>query len=379
LAAIALPLVVMTLAAAWLVALESSGASRVTDVDFGTILASVRPMPGAEAGVTAPDLNTPVLHLLLLPLARLDPRRAFHAWALAGAASAFAALALTLVELRRSGVSRFALACLPLAFLLFPGTAAGVWLGQVGFVLMLPATLAWREARRERWVRAGAWLGLLVALKPLWALFLPWLAWRERRAFGSAVAAFGLAVAAGAIVFGPGSYADWWRALGQVGWIEMRGNASLWAVAARAFSTSPYLEYRPLVDAPWLVLPIGLLTGAAVLGLSARAVLRGRSTDHSFAILVLATLLVSPLGWAYYLVVAAAPLAVLAGRQRLTPAALLACLGLYWPWVWLRAPGPALSLTVGSAYSWGMLAAWWWIVGDAGRGRSHGTVEEVRR
>src|SRR5436189_228849 len=93
---------------------------------------------------------------------------------------------------------------LPVGVLLVLGTAASllcIGLGQVGYWLMLLATLAWLADRAGHATRAGCWLGLLATLKPFYGLFGLYLLWRKDwRAFGGFAATVVVGTAASWLV-----------------------------------------------------------------------------------------------------------------------------------------------------------------------------------
>jgi hypothetical protein len=118
------------------------------------------------------------------------------------------------------------------------------------------------------------------------------------------------------------------------------------------------------------------MIGAVVIGLlSYLVVLADRteeSVDRSFALLMITALLVSPLGWLYYVWFVLGPaVAVLAwGGSAARGGAFLrrVQIGLIWvagmvsviPEVVVRSfqPSSLLTVTLGSAYFWGMAALW---------------------
>ena len=63
--------------------------------------------------------------------------------------------------------------------LTFAGSQAEFITGQLTFLLLLPMVLCWRAARRGRWNRAAAWLGLCLSVKPFLLIFLPYLLGRR--------------------------------------------------------------------------------------------------------------------------------------------------------------------------------------------------------
>ena len=104
-------------------------------------------------------------------------------------------------------------------------------------------------------------------------------------------------VALGVMVFGGHSYIEWAQALGDVSWVWASMNGSMRGMVAKSFDWSPYMT--PFAERPGLVTPLWLAACGAVAVGSARAVVR--SLEHAFGVTVLASLLISPLGWTYYL------------------------------------------------------------------------------
>jgi hypothetical protein len=111
-----------------------------------------------------------------------------------------------------------------------------------------------------------------------------------------------------------------------------------------------------------------------------RVLLKARSTrvDGDWAALLLAALLISPLGWNYYLWMALWPAAALIAAERpwRHPRAADVCLvaGLAgWLW-WGRMtlwgqPAPLATVTFGSMYFWALLSLWAWTLSVVRRPR----------
>jgi hypothetical protein len=352
--------------------------------DFGIFLASVRhgvagrslyaptPLRSRTGGTgTAPlNLNLPHTNLLVWPLATLTDRHALLAWTSSGLALFVAASAMSLRALRWQW--RWLPAISLLVYLLaWAPSAAFSLTAQVSFLLMLPVTAAWLAYRRGHAAAAGVWLGLAAAMKPFLLIFVPYFVLRRDR---SATAAMAAAIAGifaiGIASFGVESYVEWARQLPRITWSAHFFNASFTGVLQRAFGRS----YLALVaDAPWLVLPVagGLSLIAAAITFRAVARARGRNVDGEWTALLLASLLISPLGWNYYLWIALWPAAsLIAGEapwRRRWSGDLWLVAGLAgWLW-WSRMttwgqPHPLATLTFGSMYFWALLSMWWWTV-----------------
>jgi len=330
------------------------------------------------------NLNPPHFHLILLPLAPLSARWALAVWGMASLVCL--ALSLRLIA-RESGIAltpwRRRLAAL--AFLSFAGLGAVAVTGQVSFILLLPVTLAWIRARRGKWAEAGIYLGLAMSVKPFLAIFLPYLVLRRRFvALGTAVGAAAGAFLVGLGVFGWDAHRSWIAGLSAVSWEWVAMNASVLGFLTRVLAPSAY--YVPALEAPGLIGPAWLLLSGAigVVTLAVAAADPGdRAVDRAFGLLLLAALLVSPLGWTYYWWLALGPmLAVVAswwgrdarGERSLASSAgrwrrallLVAVPGLVWPLPATVAFQPSAWATVlpGSAYFWATLALWAALIAD---------------
>jgi hypothetical protein len=139
-------------------------------------------------------------------------------------------------------------------------------------------------------------------------------------------------------------------------------NGSMQALLARSLAWSPYLT--PVVLRPDLVTPLWILACAAIAFVSARVV--RRSIDHAFGVTVLASLLISPLGWTYYLWLAMPGCFALWRSRR----SAMTWIGLLWLCVPLNQvgfgqPGGWATVIVASSCTWATMALWLGVVHDA--------------
>ena len=354
--------------------------------DFGIFYASVRNAVQGK-GLYAPlpprrqppyytgqlNLNLPHTNLFFLPLAFLSPRQGLAVWAIASllvfAWSTWASLRA--LRWRLPLVGWIAL----VVYLLAWGPAAAFSLTlQLSFLLMGPVTASWLAARDGRPVAAGAWLGLAASAKPFLLLVVAYLALRRD---GRALRAFAvvslLFVLAGVLAFGPQSYVDWVRQLPRVSWASHYMNASLGGMVERLFG---HTYYATVSGAGWVRFTVLPVLSIAIAAITLRAAVRPRRSasgeDHAWAVLLLASILLSPLGWVYYLWIALWPVAATIGHQRpwrqpsvrdwwLVP-------GLC-GWLWFRRmaawgqPSVLATALFASMYFWALLSLWWWCLG----------------
>jgi hypothetical protein len=236
--------------------------------------------------------------------------------------------------------------------ILLAGAPTATWLvtGQLSGLVALPLMLAWLAWRSARLGAAGIWLGIAVSVKPFLGLVLFWMLWRREWRALVAAASSGLAMfVLGLLVFGVTGLVEWLAAIGAVSWTWGGMNASIMGIVTRAFTVTPY--HAPFIEAPLLVVPLWL-AGVAVVAAQLVRHLGRYSIDHDWGMLVAAALLISPLGWTYYL------WWVLPGLRSLTSHAASILLLLPLPVVALALfpqRTPLLSFTIGSAYGWALL------------------------
>lgn len=319
------------------------------------------------------NLNPPHFHLLLWPLTAFVPTTAFAIWMALSAVALLASLMLIITRLRLGG---WAIATLLAVSYASPAMFATVLTGQVGAILLLPYTLAWLAARRTHPPRAAAWLGLCASIKPLFLLFVPAYVrlglWRAALVLTATVAgAFALGVA----IYGVESHRIWLNHLLSVTWAEHYMNASLLGLIERSLSSSEW-QQQPIVDAPRLVTPLWTIAATALAAATLWRVTRVADADRQFLLVTAAAILISPLAWIYYLWFVIPPItAHLASPategSRVRWILLIGAVGLLTPPPLVRA---ALSwgagvgtLTVGSAYTWSLVAIWCaaWTAGEA--------------
>ncbi|HWK10013.1 MAG TPA: glycosyltransferase 87 family protein, partial [Vicinamibacterales bacterium] len=208
-------------------------------------------------------------------------------------------------------------------------------------------TCGWRAARHDRWFQSGAWLGVSAALKPFLLFFLPVLLLRQRwRCVLMAIVSFAASIAAGAIVFGRAAVHEWLMVLRTPPPAEQMTyfiNASLSAIFARAS-----------LPAAVSIALVGSFMFVSIV------VTRAADEDKAWLVTTMSAVLISPLGWVYYLPLFTAPLLAVSTTRGL-PVRTWAV----WPLLvvpplgkeWLQS-NPLLAVTVGSAYAWGLFLLW---------------------
>jgi hypothetical protein len=345
--------------------------------DMYDLPSELRTHAGRPVLSTLVNLNPPHFQLLLLPLALVPPGLALGIWAVASLLCLGGSLYVMArqLDLRRSPPSWYRGAVWLLAF---AGTGAVLGTGEVSFLLSLPLTLAWASARRGRWSRAGLYLGFALSLKLFVLIFIPYLVLRRRLAAAAVSCAVAAACfVAGFLVLGPGNYWSWLAQLASVHWAWRSPNASVLGILTRSLTENPH--FTPVVVAPDLILPLWLPAVAIVGVVTLVTVTFDRTSsavDCAFALLLSASLLISPLGWVYYLWLGLGPFVALAldwrhgqargaprWRQRLL---ILAVPGLVWPHFATFAFQPHVWATplLASAYFWSAAALWGAIVLD---------------
>lgn len=242
--------------------------------------------PLVGAGGKMPNLNPPVSLLFFAPLANADPMSALNAWRVVS----FGLFLASFLLLAREYKPR------PLR-LLWGFALAGLWhtlgLGQIYAPLLLLVTLAWLSYRTDKSIAAGIFIGLLVSIKPNFVLWLFLLAMRREWKITISAAVVILACAALPLTqMQPEVYVQWLEASrvdGRV--LSMPGNGSLIGLTSR-------------MNLPAL----GIVLGLALTAITALAVVRARegrpAPDGVSAAGIFLSLLVSPITWTGYTILA---------------------------------------------------------------------------
>lgn len=317
------------------------------------------------------NLNPPQFQLFTRPLAWLSYHDALVAWIVLSVCCLFLSLGLIMraLNLRWSWRATLGAGAVVLPLTAFTTVASTC---EVTFVLMLPFTLAWRAWREERWDSTGAWLGLCASAKVFLLLFLPWLVlrrcWRAVRSFVAVLLAMTLL---GVAVLGIGAYRLWVATLADVFWWWMPMNASWQGFLSRTLEGGPAL--MAFLPPAAFVHPVTIAATSFFVVLALIVALRSRwpSPDRQVLSLFLAALLISPLGWVYYLPMTCGPFLGWLGAGREwnglrtvgRDAVVLGVVGfllLYVPQSVLLTgqPSPLATATIASAYFWGVLLIW---------------------
>ncbi len=265
-----------------------------------------------------PTPHPPIVGLLYGPFAFLEYQQAAAVWLVVEVCLLIASLRLLLCDMGvRWRPPAVALACI--VAMGWGAVLQELVLGQLQSLLLLILLLAWAALRSEKDRLGGVLLGLGVALKlVVWPVAVYLLLKRRWRAvaacFGTVVA---LNLLMGAVV-GFGTVLRYYTRVGpQVAGLY-RGEAfnySLWTVGRRLFegTGSPVqlsMQAPPLVAWPFGASLAAIALPLAWLCMSLAAAVRCRRTDSALGILLCASLLVSPVAWTHYLLLASVPMAV---------------------------------------------------------------------
>ena len=266
------------------------------------------------------NAHPPASVLLALPLAKLDFPKAFLAWNIVSLAALAVSLWIVQWQLKIP-VSASSLAPLvALLFLCYP-----LWehcrLGQLTLILLLLVTGAWAAERSGRPLLAGCLLGAATAVKLFPGFLLVYYALRGRwRVVSAAFLTIAALLCLSTAILGIEAHRTYFTSvLPSIQWFRVGwDNNSLWGFWSRLFDPAPeHVRDRaltePLFYSPPLATMLSLVSSAAITAALAWAVRRdadGRKSDLTFALAVVAMLLVSPICWDHYLLLLLVPLAV---------------------------------------------------------------------
>ena len=206
----------------------------------------------ADAGIRPaqvhPNLNPPLLALLVAPLTLLGLQWAYAVWVALSLVSGLCACALLWRGVRQADRKDSELVWLWLAFLVYFPTYTAVTLGQVTTFLFLALAGAWLAARRGRGRLAGVLVGVAVSLKPFVALLVVFFALQRRwRVVAWAIGTALLTALVTLPFVGTAAYREYFTVIRSVTWFGNSWNASYSSFITRILGGS---ENVPLVNAP---------------------------------------------------------------------------------------------------------------------------------
>jgi hypothetical protein len=326
--------------------------------------APVTPPGGSELKAFR-NLNPPHFHLLMMPFGLVPAAAAFGAWIALSVGALIVSLRITLRALRMHADYRTVVWSTILLAAAGP-TLAQLATGQVAWMLALPVTAAWACARRGEWTRGGLLLGIAASFKPFLWIFLPYLVLRRRwRAAGAALAGAVALWMAGLVAFGVSAWFGYLNALGSITWAAYIINGSIYGFLERlvygAGGNWP-LAPLPALDTVSVFWGWAALSGA-VGAATAWRLSRGpdQDVDRDFLVVLTACLLISPLGWSYYLILLVGPLIAVGRAGEVRNPLFLAAIGVQFIWpdaLQAGQPHGLATLTIGSALFWSLLTLW---------------------
>jgi hypothetical protein len=261
---------------------------------------------GGDTPCLGPNLNPPIFMAVMQPLALMPYAWAWWTWAAISTCSLLLAawvLSGSITETPERRPWRWM--WMSLALFAFYPTLANFSLGQVGSMLLLLFTLAWHKASVDRELRSGFWLGLAIGVKPFFIVLLPaLLVAKQWRACWMALATAAALSALGCLIYGFDAYQHYTAVANNITWFATNWNGSWFGLFDRYFiskadggwpATMPLSRtYATICAATTFAMCMWLIRHLSRLNPSA-------AWDAILAIGLPMTLLITPLGWAYYL------------------------------------------------------------------------------
>jgi hypothetical protein len=268
-----------------------------------------------------PTPHPPTAGLLTMPLAALSYQTAAAVWLVFELACLGVSVAL-LASMTAPRLPAWGKAAITIMALAWYPVFWDLGLGQVMLpilALLVGARLALLNGRAAL---AGALIGMAVLFKPVpWPLLLV-LAWhRAWRALGAAVAVIVVGYTVVALLVGPTVLVNYATAVLPAVSEMYRAspaNQSAWSLAWRLFHGMDVVRAGEAAVEPLVVFPAAQsLSGLAplLLALGVATVVRPRrDLDGSFALATGASILLAPVAWGHYLVLAAIPMSYVGRR-----------------------------------------------------------------
>jgi hypothetical protein len=301
-------------------------------------------LPGID--LWNPNLNPPVSLPAFAILSLIEPAHGFEIWWSVSVGCYVAAVLLLVRGKREAWLAA-----------LWAFALAGFWdtlsLGQIYLPLVFVAASAWVAMEQRHLCRAGVLLGIIVAVKPnfaVWPLLL--LIAGHRRVALWAIGSAAVLSLLPALWLGAGPYWQWLELIASDrGRAAFLTNASLPGLAARA-------------GLPFIGIPLGALSLLMLMYLSAT---RRPTLARASALGILGGIVASPLAWVHYTLFLLPVFCRVTWSRPLTVAALLLVIPVQTVLRFLDAP-VWQQITIGSIYTWAVLLC-----------GAHLAIEELRR
>ncbi len=265
-----------------------------------------------------PTPYPPFVALIGLPLAGMPYENAALVWLVGESLCLLASLLLLLRFMGRSW-NPFSVASFFALFLLWNPVVEELRQGQFTSGLLLLLLGAWLALRSRRPILGGSLLGCSIAIKLMgWPILLYLLFRKEWRSARAAIAVIATAHLLAAMVLGASVVANYYLEVGSLNarlWRPAQGNYSSWAWGIRLFEGAGFgLDLLPWRKEPLLASLATPAFPALVFASGFLFALRARAFDTAFGILLGVSLLVSPIFWNFYLLLALIPGAIVARR-----------------------------------------------------------------
>jgi hypothetical protein len=265
---------------------------------------------------THPTPHAPALGLLALPLGLLDYGSAAVIWLV----FEMACLLASLVLLLRWWGEPFNAATAAVLFgiaLGWPVIMEGLWYGQVNLCMLLLLMKAWLSFREGKGALGGALLGVSIALKPMtWPIAVFLVLRRNWKGSIAAGAALGGANLIAVAALGLDCVRDYYLKVGPLVariYQTYDFNYSAFTLGKRLFEgTGFHYSVPPLLHSAGLATFCTYAAPAMLLIAGLMLALRATSFDASFAVSICVSLLISPVAWPHYLILASIPMVLIA-------------------------------------------------------------------
>ena len=266
-----------------------------------------------------PSPHPPPEALFCLPLGLLSYEDAGVVWFLFELACLSVSLALLSRCLGAGKWMGLASLCAFL-ILVWPPISAELIIGQLTSLMLILLVGAWQAVRSKKDIQGGILLGSAIAVKLVpWPIIIFLLLRRNWRASCAAVMTIAFANIAASMLMGFDQMSQYYLKVGMsVSQIyhASTGNFSLWTIGWRMFDGTTLSDWgggnaSPLFAAPAVAPFISIAIPFAMLILGFIFSFKARTFDTSFGILICVMILISPIAWSYFLILALIPLGIL--------------------------------------------------------------------
>ena len=262
------------------------------------------------------NLNPPFFTLISFPLAYLSYAHALLIWTWLSIVAGALGILLLQQKLDAQTFSLTSALIILIGLFSYYPSYVNLQFGQLSLLLFPLLVCGWRAAHQRKTVNAAIYLAIAASVKPFIALFLFYFLMRkEWRGLGTFLLTLFSCGVIAALFFGFNSYVTYYHTCQQIKWAASNWNVSIYGFLLRLIGgNESNVALLPIPGLITILYPLlaGIFFVAIIQFLRpALDIPAQQKVDLDFSVVIIAMILLSPLGWLYYFPLLSIPILIL--------------------------------------------------------------------